>query len=79
MFSLCISVFRFVQLTAALKLVPLQPYGRKHLLLKNANARIFSTVSCRQKFLHSKINSTANSIHSLLVDDELESLKKLKT
>ena len=45
MMSLTIWVFGFVQLTAAGKFVSLQSYDRKYLLLKTANACIFSTVN----------------------------------
>ena len=38
MILLCITILRFVQLVAAVKLLPLQPYGGKHFLLKTANA-----------------------------------------
>ena len=51
MILLCISVFGFVELTAALKFVSLKPYGRNCFLLKIANARIFSTVNRSLKFL----------------------------
>ena len=52
MLSLCISVFRFVQLTAIIKLLTLQPYGRKYLLVKATNPQYFSTK--RIKFLVSR-------------------------
>ena len=44
-----LSVFRFAQLTVAVKLVSLQLYRRKYLSFKIANAWIFSTVT--RKFL----------------------------
>ena len=44
MLSLCISVFRFVQLTAIVKLLTLQPYGRQYFSVKAAKAQNFSTV-----------------------------------
>ena len=50
--SLCISVFRFVQLTAVVKLLTLQPYDRKYLSVKAANPQYFSTK--RIKFLVSR-------------------------
>ena len=46
-----ISVFRFVQLTAAVKLVSLQPYDRKYFSLKTAKARVLSTINGKQKVL----------------------------
>ena len=44
MISVCISFLEFVQLTAAVKLVLLQPYDRKYLSMKTAKACTFSTV-----------------------------------
>ena len=44
MVSLYISVFGFVQLTTAVRLVSLQPYVHKYLSIKTTNACIFSTV-----------------------------------
>ena len=49
MISLFISVFGIVCLTVAVKLVSLQPCGRKYLLLKIANACIFSAVNRKKK------------------------------
>ena len=40
MISLLILVFRFLQLTAAVKLVPLKPHDRKWLSVETANAII---------------------------------------
>ena len=40
-----ISVFEFVHLTAAVKLILLQPYGCKYFLFKTRNACIFATVN----------------------------------
>ena len=42
--SMILSVFEFAQLTPAVKLVVLQPFGRKFFLVKPANAPIFSPV-----------------------------------
>ena len=45
MISHFISVFGFVLLTAAMKLVPLRPYGCNTFSVKAANACILSTVN----------------------------------
>ena len=37
MILLCFTILRFVQLVAAVKFLPLQPYGGKHFLVKTAN------------------------------------------
>ena len=50
MISLFVSVFGFLQLTAAVKSVPLQPYGRKYFSVKTTNASIFSTMNRKEKF-----------------------------
>ena len=50
MISLCISVFGFLQSTVPVKLVALQPYGRKYFSVKTTNASIFSTDSRKEKF-----------------------------
>ena len=44
----CISVFRFVQLIRAIKLLSLHPYRCKYFFVKTLNARIFSTVNCNK-------------------------------
>ena len=44
----CISVFRFVQLIRAVKLLSLHPYRCKYFFVKASNARIFSTVNCNK-------------------------------
>ena len=43
MVPLCILVFGYAQLTAAVKLVATQPYNGKWFLLKTANTSVFST------------------------------------
>ena len=45
MISVCISVFGFVQLTAAVKLISLQPYQSKYFSMKTANAYSFSAAN----------------------------------
>lgn len=44
MIAMCISISEFIQLTAAIKPVLLQPYDRKDLLVKIASEHIFLIV-----------------------------------
>ena len=44
MIPFCISGFGFAQLTVAMTLVPLQPYGYKYFWVKYADAHISSNV-----------------------------------
>ena len=46
--SLCLSVFGFAQLTAAVKLVTLHSYGRKYFWVKNANPCIFQPFTVKK-------------------------------
>ena len=74
MISICISLFGFVKLTVAVKLVLQQPNDHKYFSAKTANACIFSKVTqikilvSRQS--HRKIwaqQQTANPIHDPLL------------
>ena len=51
MILVCISVFGFVQLTSAVKLMPLELHGCKYFSVKTATASMFSTVNRKLKFL----------------------------
>ena len=65
MISICISLFGFVKLTVAVKLVLQQPNDHKYFSAKTANACIFSKVtpnknSCQPSVAPQNLGSAAN-------------------
>ena len=65
MILLCISVFGFVQLMAAVKLLLLQPYNRKCFFLESTNAGIFQPLtanenSCQLVAAHQNLHSSVD-------------------